>query len=324
MQYYKFNIVCFINLILLLCNSKSVSSQQIVSQKNSDIVSNSQILFSNMDSWYYNEIKESSIIGGETKRLYQIGDKQKYTNLKSAWATTNLHAKIGVDVAVPSVFPEQRDNGNCCRMECVINKVDVIGFNINVLVSGTIFLGDIAEPVRSIKNPIKKLNHGIRFSSRPVSVKFSYKYKSGQNRQRVFYDVSPVTGPDKGEFCMILQKRWEDEKGNIYAVRIGGARCFFNDTGNKWINDTTITVLYGDLSKKPFYDAKLMGLIPEVSELYVKNSKNKMVPIIEKGWDLKNELPTHLVLYFTASYEGINFIGSPQSVLWVDNIKFQY
>ncbi|MDD3033810.1 MAG: PCMD domain-containing protein [Bacteroidales bacterium] len=294
--------------------------------------SNSQIKFSDLNSWYFIQVKESSVIGGMTKKLYQIGnprssttpEKNRERDPESDWATTNFFAKIGVDVGVTTVSPEKKDNGYCCRMESTIKSVDIIGIKIKVLVSGTLFLGDVIEPVESIKDPIKKLNHGISFTQRPKAVQFSYKYKVGQNRSRVCYGSSPVKGSDKGEFCMILQKRWEDNKGNVYAKRVGGTRCFFNDSGNRWVNDTTITILYGDLSKEPFYNPSIMGLIPQISELYVKNSRNKLVPLTETGWDRNSENPTHLVLYFTSSFEGIKYTGSPGSVLWVDDIRFIY
>jgi methyl coenzyme M reductase beta subunit len=69
----------------------------------------------------------------------------------------------------------------------------------------------------------------------------------------------------------------------VYATRIGGARNFLSDTGNKWVTDTIVDVRYGDITQEPFFDPKLMGLIPQVSELYVKNSRNQMVPLNRNG-----------------------------------------
>ncbi len=324
------NTVINIILIISLLATNNLSSQ--VKQKNVTLKTYPQIKYSDLDSWYFQEVKESSIIGGSIKKLYQVGIKSNSTlrdkilekDSESMWATTNLYAKMGVDLGVSCVYPEKKDKGYCCRMESGINKVDVLGIKIKVLVSGALFLGEVIEPVKSVRDPIRKLNHGISFTEKPKAIQFSYKYKSGRNRQRVFYSSTDVEGPDKGEFCMILQKRWEDQKGNVYAKRIGGARNFFNDTDNKWVNDTTISILYGDISKESFYNPKTMGLIPQISELYVKNSKNKMVPITETGWDNFNEAPTHLILYFTSSFEGIKYIGSPESVLWIDNIKLIY
>lgn len=298
----------------------------------SDSCKAKQIPYADLDSWYCRNVHESLVVGGAIQKLYEIGksdlpDDENNPLLKdksSPWATTNLYAKIGVDLGVNCVSPEKNNDGYCCRMETKIREVNMIGLKLKVLVSGTIFLGEVIQPVRSVKDPICKLNHGIPFTGRPKAVQFSYKYKSGQNRFRSVFSSKPVEGPDKAEFCMILQKRSEDEKGNMYAIRIGGVREFITDTRGCWVTDTTITVKYGDITKESFYDPQVMGLIPEVNDLYVKNSKNEMVPLIETGWDTRHETPTHLILYFTSSFEGINYTGSPESALWVDNIRFIY
>lgn len=329
-MYAKNNILAVFLVIVISFWGVTLFSQSMTKSDNRNNIS--QIKFSDLNSWYFIQVKESSVIGGMTKNLYQIGNPTNCSTSEnngkrdpeSDWATTNFFAKIGVDLGITTVSPEKKDNGYCCRMESTIKSVDIIGVKIKVLVSGTLFLGDVIEPVESIKDPIKKLNHGIFFTKRPKAVQFSYKYKAGQKRNRVYYSSSPVDGPDKGEFCMILQKRWEDNKGNVFAKRVGGVRCFFNDSGNRWVNDTTISILYGDISKEPFYNPSVMGLIPQVNELYVKNSRNKMVPLTETGWDKNGDNPTHLVLYFTSSYEGIKFTGSTGSVLWVDDIRFVY
>ncbi|MCF6334091.1 MAG: PCMD domain-containing protein [Draconibacterium sp.] len=90
------------------------------------------------------------------------------------------------------------------------------------------------------------------------------------------------------------------------------------------MNDTVFQITYGNFTKRSNYDAKTMGLIPEVSEVYVKNSKNKMVSLTETGWGKKEDTPTHLILYFTSSYQGVDYVGSPETVFWVDNIEFIY
>lgn len=286
-------------------------------------VKSEQLKYSDLNTWYYINVKESGLIGGETKRLYRIG-KSAESEIENPWSTTNIFAKIGVDVAAPCVFPEKTDDGFCCRMESKVVSVDVIGIKVKVLVSGTLFLGNVVEPVRSVSDPIRKLNHGISFSGKPKALQFSYKYNAGNVRKRVYYSEKVAKGVDMGELCLILQQRREDESHNVLAKRVGGTRLFFKDTGNKWVKDTTVEIYYGNITNEPFYKPDIMGLIPQVSELYVKNSKNKLVSLRETGWGTKNDTPTHLVMYFTSSYEGINFTGSPNSVLWIDDIKFIY
>jgi hypothetical protein len=180
------------------------------------------------------------------------------------------------------------------------------------------------EPVRSLKDPIKNVNQGIPFTKKPKAIKFDYKYIVGKQRVKAVYSIDPAEGSDKAEFCLILQKRWEDKNGNVFATRIGGARQFFTGSLPQWINDAVFPVSYGDVSHLPEYDAKTMGLIPTTGEVYVKNSQNKMVPLIETGWGKPDDIPTHLILYFTSSYQGIQYIGSPGTVFLVDNIELMY
>lgn len=291
-----------------------------------------QLNYSLLNSWYARKIKESPILSGETINLYGLGKTDPQADYydvelkdeKSPWGTTNIYTKMMFDIGNTRVFPEKRDSGYCCRLETRVRKDHIIGFNVEVLIAGTLFLGEIIEPVRNMKDPIKKVNQGIPFNLHPKAIKFDYKHTVGKNRIKATNNSTPVEGEDLSEFCLILQQRWEDENGNVFATRIGGARQFFKGNQNEWVNNSIFPVSYGDLSKLPVYDAKIMGLIPEVAEVYVKNSQNKMVPLIETGWGKKEDTPTHLILYFTSSYQGVDYVGSPESVFWVDNIEFIY
>jgi hypothetical protein len=288
-----------------------------------------QLNYSNLDSWYIHLVKESFFIGGENRKLFEIGkENDAYTGLttstESPWGTTNVHAKILIDIACPCVFPETRLDGYCCRLETNIKGVHIIGVTINALVTGAIFLGDFLDPVKSTKSPEKGMNNGIPFTRRPKAVKFDYKCAPGQNRINTSSNEKQVPGPDMAEFCTILQRRWEDQNGKVFATRVGGIRAFFNSTKNEWINGATFELKYGDITREPYYDSKTMGLIPSVGPMYVKNSKGVMVPLIETSWDKADATPTHLVMYFSSSYQGIYFIGSPESRFWVDNISLIY
>ena len=74
------------------------------------------IPFGDMDQWVDRQIKESSIIGGNTKNVYAIGPTtvikgdQVYKNMGgSPWATSNVMAKVaGITKTNTSVFPEKR------------------------------------------------------------------------------------------------------------------------------------------------------------------------------------------------------------------------
>lgn len=291
-----------------------------------------QLNYSSLDFWFTRKVKESILLSGKTIDLYGVGKVDpgadfydtKLKDPKSPWGTTNIYSKMVLDLGNTRVYPEKRGNDYCCRLETAIRKDNIAGLKVEVLIAGTLFVGELIEPVRGLKDPVKNVNQGIPFNKKPKAVKFDYKYRIGNQRVKAIYRIDPAEGPDKAEFCIILQKRWEDKNGNVFATRIGGARQFFTGTVSQWVNGATFPVSYGDFTRLPEYDSKTMGLIPAVGEVYVKNLQNKMVPLVETGWGQPDDIPTHLIFYFTSSYQGILYQGSPESVLWVDNIEFVY
>jgi hypothetical protein len=301
--------------------------------KPSSFVNNSgQLNYSSLDNWYSRKLKESVLLSGNTIELYGVGKvdaKADLFDLKlkdpvSPWGTTNVFAKMVLDVGNTRVIPEKRGNGYCARLETKIRKDNIAGFKVDVLLSGTLFVGEMIEPVHGMKDPIKNVSQGIPFTGMPKAVKFDYKYNVGKTRVQATTNITPVDGPDKAEFALILQKRWEDKDGNVFATRIGGARQFYTGTQAQWVTGATYPVTYGDVTHLPIYDPKTMGLIPSVGEVYVKNSLGKMVPLVETGWGKPGDAPTHMILYFTSSYQGVEYIGSTESVFWVDNIELVY
>jgi hypothetical protein len=291
-----------------------------------------QLNYSLLDFWYARKVKESILLSGNIIELFGVGKIEPQsdffdTRLKdeiSPWSTTNIYAKMVLDIGNARVYPEKRGTGYCCRMETAIRKDNIVGLKVEVLIAGTLFVGDMIEPVRGMKDPLKNVNQGIPFTEKPKAIKFDYKYSVGKQRVKADYRVVPVEGIDKAEFCLVLQKRWEDTNGNVFATRIGGARQFFTGSVNQWINGAEFPIIYGDITNLPNYDAKTMGLINADMSVYVKNSQNKMVRLIETGWEKSDDRPTHLILYYTSSYEGVQYIGSPKTVFWVDNIELMY
>lgn len=291
--------------------------------------------YGDMEQWITRRIHESAIIGGETKLLYEIGPTQEvdgniaYVNMGgSPWGTSNVMAKVmGVVKTNNCVYPERRGNGFCARLETHIESVKVFGlgaFNITVLASGSIYLGDIKEPITSTKSGEAALNSGVPFTERPKAVRFDYKVKmSGeQNRIRLpgFGKKKIIPGQDRAIVTCFLQKRTEDAHGNIIAKRVGTMVVTFDRTQD-WQNGATFEIMYGDITHNPAYDASLMGL--GVGNYHARNSRGESKSIQEAGWANADERPTHLLLQFTSSVGGA-FIGSPGNTFWLDNIGLVY
>ena len=289
--------------------------------------------FGDMNQWVVREIKESSVIGGNTKQLFEIGPtdtikgSDAYTNQGgSPWANSNVMAKVtGVTKTNTSVFPERRDDGWCARLETRMESVKVLGLlDIEVVAAGSVFLGSVLEPIKGTKNPQGMLNSGIPFSEKPEALIYDYKLELAPQKNRVrstgFGKKSTIAGQDSIATILLLQKRWEDEKGNLYAKRVGTMIQRYTDSTNGWVNEAEYPILYGDITNHPDYKDYMRI---QVEERYGINSQGKNVPIQEVGWADEGEAPTHMVLQFTSSHGGA-YIGSPGNTMWIDNVKLKY
>ena len=289
--------------------------------------------YGDMDNWIVREIHESGIIGGNTKWLYELGPSDTivgntaFRNMGgSPWATSNVMAKVaGVVKTNTSVFPEKRGDGMCARMETRYESVKVFGLvDIEVIAAGSVFLGTVHEPIKGTKNPQAMLQSGVPFSKKPKALRFDYKVKAAPEKNRVrstgFSRKSTVAGQDSLAVILLLQKRWEDEEGNVYSKRVGTMVQRYTESTPDWVNDATYPILYGNITSKPEYKPYMR--IP-VEERYTLNSKGKSVPIQEVGWAEPGEAPTHMVLQFTSSHGGA-YIGSPGNTFWIDNVELIY
>ena len=292
-----------------------------------------EIPFGDMDQWVDRQVKESKIIGGAVKHVYAIGPEQviegrsAYENLGgSPWGSSNVMAKVaGIVKTNTSVFPEKRGDGYCARLDTRMESVKVMGLvDITVLAAGSVFLGSVNEPIRGTKDPYKNLNVGVPFTKRPSALMLDYKVKMSGKPNRIrstgFSKISDVEGIDYPVITLLLQKRWEDEKGHIYAKRVGTMVVRFDQT-TAWNDNAEFEILYGNLSEKPGYNPMLMRL--QMEEMNAKNEKGKCVPVHEVDWAEEGEEPTHLVLQFTSSHGGA-YIGSPGNSLWIDNVRLVY
>ena len=291
------------------------------------------IPFGNFESWITRSIKESLIVGGKTQTLYEIGPKgtfdgaRAYTNQGgSPWACSNVYAKIyGVVKTNISVYPDKHQGGQCVKLYTHIASCKAVGIvNINVLATGSIFLGVLQEPITSSSDPMSKMNLGMPIKRRPKALKFDYKYYSpGTERIREtgFSRRQKVEGKDMGQCLCLLQKRWEDADGNIHALRVGTMRHRFSQNTD-WREGQSFPIHYGDISRESFFQAEL-GLMSGTNVFHAVNSKGKNVPIQEEGWAQPDETPTHIILKFDSSSGG-TYVGTIGNTLWIDNVKLVY
>lgn len=292
--------------------------------------------YGTFDHWTVREIKESGLIGGRTKYLYEFfgepTDTIRYEKKSKAfkapagyyWRTNNVYANVaGIEKCSITDYPEKRGNGYCCRIEVHAEDVKVAGMiNMEVTCQGALLIGKIPEPIKDTKDPMSKPLYGIPFTGRPQALQFDYKAKVGCEvvKGTGFGKMKKMGYPDYPEFAIILQKRWEDENGNVHALRVGtGIERIYKDVP-EWQNGHRIEVHYGDISNKPFYEDYMKLMNGTSMDLHTINSKGKNVKIIEEGWADENETPNTLIIKFIASY-GEAFYGGIGNTVWIDNVK---
>lgn len=292
------------------------------------------IQFGDFESWTIRNIEESALIGGDTKKAYIVGPTEiihgryVYPYRKTIWGCSNAYAKImGIHKVSNTVYPEIRGDGHCARLETKVDEITVLGFvNVSILASGSLFLGQLIEPVSSSKDPYSILNMGIPFTRKPKTLLLDYKCKISPNNYVMRYNgtssCKKIEGQhDNAEIFVLLQQRWEDANGDIYASRIASNHILINQTVENWQNNTRIPIYYGDIRNKIYYK-KNMDLCPN-GPFMAKNSAGEMRVIKEVSWGNKDNTPTHLILLISSGNQGA-FIGTIGNRLWVDNIKFEY
>ena len=290
--------------------------------------------YGKMDSWTVRYIKESFLLGGNTRALYVIAKTDTIRQNKpypygengSPWGTSNAYAKVlGVDKAAVSVTPERRGNGYCCRLETTLQTVTAIGIDLKALATGRLFTGRLLDPVtlEGCKVPIKAIDMGIPYTKHPKALMLDYKAVIQQGKAMVkatgSTKVTTILGQDAGEIVLFLQHRWEDANGNIFAYRVGTAYERITQSIPTWQNDHRLPVRYGDITQSSDY--KTWEKLSK-DRFMARNSKGKMVPVQEVSYNADVE-PTHLILQISAGCQE-PFVGCPGNVVWCDNIRLVY
>lgn len=265
--------------------------------------------FGDFEHWKTSSIKESSLIGGQTKTLYKLG---------GTWDCSNVHAKaFGIDKISVSVTPEKRGKGTCCRMESTLETVSAIGIDFKALATGTIYTGKMIDIVgmKQSSDPNSAIDMGVPFTRRPSALILDYKALI-QDATAVYAPaktkVQEVSGRDIGQISLILQHRWE-ENGHVYAYRVGTVVQYINQTTD-WKNDFRLPIVYGEAGKS----------YKELSNNTLKthNSRGEMVCIEEVDYR-EDVQPTHLIIQISAGSMP-PFTGCPGNIVWCDNIRLAY
>jgi len=293
------------------------------------------IKFGDFSQWVTRDITESKVLGGKQKTIYAIGPtahitgNKAYTNTGgSPWATSNVYAKVsGVVKGSNTVSPCDVNGNRVAKMEAKMEHVKVLGLiNMDVMVAGSIFLGRVFEPITSTKSPYSKMEMGIPYAKRPKALVFDYMVDMPESDTRTkstgFSSKKTLPGRDHAEVYVLLQKRWEDANGKLYAQRVGTGRELLGTSTNGWVNGHRLPILYGDITSNPAY-RPYMALIPESKSYCARNSHGEIVPVVEEGWDDADATPTHIIVMFSAG-SGEPYTGTPGLTLWVDNVGLEY
>ena len=293
-----------------------------------------KIRYAYFSSWYTREITESKVIGGKRKTIYEVAPSghaagnKPYRNLGgSPWATSNVYAKVsGIVKGSNSVAPVKRGGNLVARLQSKMEEVKVLGIiNLDAAVAGTIFLGRMKEPVTSTKGPFTNMEMGIPFTKRPKAIQYDFAVMmpnlNTRTRATGLSAKKTLPGRDNAEVYVLLQRRWEDSKGNIYAHRVGTGRERYARSV-PWTVGHRLPIHYGDITKKPFFKP-YMGLLDGKKAYYAYNSKGKLVPVHEVGWDPAGTAPTHVLLMASTSC-GEPFVITEGITLDIDNIAFVY
>ena len=286
------------------------------------------------DFWTVRIMDESAIIGGETSCLFEpaacndtVTGRKVYVNPEGClWRTSNVYADVlGVVKTSTSVFPEKRGDGYCARCEVVMEELKVLGLlNMDVAAQGSVFLGKVVEPIKDTKNPQGKLLFGVPFTGTPKAMQLDYKAIVGGEAVRAtgLSRKKRLGYKDFADLVLMLQYRWEDEDGNVYAKRVGTAYERITESCTEWQNGHVVPVKYGDITSDPEYEP-YMGLIEERLSNYTLNSKGKSVPVHEVGWAEPGTEPNFLIIRFSSSY-GVAFSGGIGNKFWIDNVKLVF
>lgn len=289
--------------------------------------------FGDFEHWTVRHIKESAVVGGEVKTLYVVGPDETvdgnkpYDYSRTIWASSNAYARVsGVTKTSVTMEPDEGPTGKCARLSTRFASCKVAGLvEIKVLATGALYWGKMLEPVTGVKDPYAFMDWGVPFTKRPSALVLDGKAElpnTGTLVRGTTFSQKEFPGKDPCQIMLLLQNRWEDEDGNIHALRVGTAVRRIDKSTDGWVKGLRVPVLYGDARNDGRF-RDYMGLLQGKRCLYALNSRGQRKPILEEGWADADSPVTHAVLQITAGSRGA-FTGALGNTLWVDNIRLEY
>lgn len=289
------------------------------------------IPYGDFETWTVRHVKESAILGGNSKTLYVVGpdsvinNNTPYLYKETPWTNSNAMAVVvGITKASNTTYRAERSPGNgCALLRSEYDSVKVFGLvNIKVMISGTLFLGSTLEPIRSVSDPYSKINVGIPFTKRPKALVLDYKANlstSGIITKSTGFSSGEWKGKDDMLIFVYLQNRKELPNGKIVAKRIGTAREYISKSTPDWIDNHRLEIHYGNITHTPYYKEH-MKLTSAYNGV---NSKGEPTPVMEEGWGDENTPVTHIMVWIsTGSMEP--FVGTLGNEIMVDNVRLEY
>lgn len=190
----------------------------------------------------------------------------------------------------------------------ISTALTTVGFgsvvSVTSLTAGSLFLGSFRYSIltKDVYNPSSMTLMGIPFDGKrkPLSFSFMYKYTPGAQIVRTAPRLTSVNIPAF------------EPPVNITGKDVAFARV------ELWQHTSSLEF---DVNKEPAENRVAAGefIVNDKREIW-----NRGVAVINYAAGKENSVPTHIVVSFTSSRNGLNFTGATGSVLVVDNFRLNY
>lgn len=190
----------------------------------------------------------------------------------------------------------------------ISTALTTVGFgsvvSVTSLTAGTLFLGSFRYSIltKDVYNPSNMTLMGIPFDGKrkPLSFSFMYKYSPGAQIVRTAPRLTSVNIPAF------------EPPVNISGKDAAVARV------ELWQHNSPLEF---DINKEPAENRIAAGefIVNDKMEIWSRG-----VAVINYAAGKENSVPTHIVVSFTSSRDGLSFTGAAGSVLVVDNFRLNY